>query len=72
MLPVGKLWAHNFVKRQPELQMRWVCRYNYQRAKCKDPKIIGKWSILVQNTKAKFGILDDIYNFDKTGFIELG
>ena len=45
-------------------------RYNYQRAKCKDPKVIGEWFALVRNTKAKFGILDDdTYNFDKTGFM---
>ena len=68
--PVGKLWAHNFVKRQPELDIRWTRRYDYQRAKCEDPKVIGEWFTLVQNVKAKYGIVeDDIYNFDKTGFM---
>jgi len=28
-LPVGKLWAHNFIKRQPELRTRFSRRYNY-------------------------------------------
>ena len=27
--PVGKLWAHRFVKRQPELRTRWLRRYDY-------------------------------------------
>jgi len=68
--PVGKLWAHNFVKRQPELRTRWSRRYDYQRAKYKDPKIISEWFTLVRNVKAKYGIVDDdIYNFDETGFI---
>jgi hypothetical protein len=68
--PVGKLWAHNFVKRQPELQTRWTRRYDYQRAKCEDPKVIGDWFSLVRNVKAKYGIVDDdIYNFDETGFM---
>jgi len=38
--PVGIQWAHNFVKRQPELRTRFTRKYNYQRAKCKDPKVI--------------------------------
>ena len=68
--PVGKRWAHNFVKRQPELRTRYSRRYDYQRAKCEDPKVIGEWFALVQNVKAKYGIVDDdIYNFDETGFM---
>jgi hypothetical protein len=68
--PVGKLWAHRFVKRQPELRTRWTRRYDYQRAKCEDPKVIGEWFALVRNVKAKYGIVDDdIYNFDETGFM---
>ena len=27
--PVGKLWAHNFVKRQPEIRTRYTRRYDY-------------------------------------------
>jgi len=68
--PVGKRWAHNFVNRKPKLDMRWTRRYDYQRAKCEDPKVIGEWFTLVQNVKAKYGIVDDdIYNFDETGFM---
>ncbi|OBS17615.1 hypothetical protein FPOA_11933 [Fusarium poae] len=68
--PVGKRWAHNFVKRQPELKIRLFRRYDYQRAKCEDPTIICGWFRLVQNTIAKYGIRsDDIWNFDETGFM---
>ncbi len=68
--PVGKRQVYNFVKRQPELQTRYMRRYNYQRAKCEDLKVISEWFALVQNVKAKYSIVDnDIYNFDKTGFI---
>ena len=67
---VGQLWAHRFVKRQPELRTRYTRRYDYQRAKCEDPKVISQWFTHVQNVKAKYGIVDDdIYNFDKTGFM---
>jgi hypothetical protein len=68
--PVGKRWAHNFVKRQPELKTRLFRRYDYQRAKCEDPTIIRGWFRLVQNTIAKYGIRsDDIWNFVETGFM---
>ncbi|KAJ5177477.1 uncharacterized protein N7500_000176, partial [Penicillium coprophilum] len=44
-------------------------RYNYERAKCEDPKIITEWFNLVQKTILQFGIdPNDIYNFDETGF----
>ena len=68
--PVGKLWAHNFVRRQPELRTRFSRQYDYQRAKCEDSKAISEWFTLIWNTKAKYGILDDdTYNFDETRFI---
>ena len=68
--PVGKLWAYRFVKRQLQIRTRYTRRYDYQRAKCEDPKVIGVWFVLVQNTRAKYGIVDDdVYNFDETGFM---
>ncbi|KAM5529819.1 hypothetical protein BFJ63_vAg17750 [Fusarium oxysporum f. sp. narcissi] len=68
--PVGKRWAINFIKRQPELKTRFQRRYDYQRAKCEDPIAIRNWFRLVQNTIAKYGIRsDDIWNFDETGFM---
>ncbi|RFN55665.1 tigger transposable element-derived protein 6 [Fusarium flagelliforme] len=67
---VGKRWASNFVKRQPELKTRFQRRYDYQRAKCEDLTIIHNWFRLVQSTIAKYGIRSDgIWNFDETGFM---
>ena len=67
---VGKLWASRFVNRQPELRTRYSRRYDYQRALCEDPRVINGWFALIQNVKAKYGILnDDTYNFDETGFM---
>jgi hypothetical protein len=35
-----------------------------------DPELISAWFRLVENIRAKYGILDyDFYNFDETGFI---
>ncbi|KAJ3469895.1 hypothetical protein MRS44_003960 [Fusarium solani] len=68
--PVGTRWAHNFVKRHPDLKTRFFRKYDYQRAKCEDPIIIRNWFRLVGNTIAKYGIRsDDLYNFDETGFL---
>jgi hypothetical protein len=68
--PVGVNWASNFIKQQPELYTRWVRKYNYQRAKYEDPKVIRPWFTLIYNLKVKYSILDkDLYNFNKTGFI---
>jgi hypothetical protein len=53
---VGALWAHRFVKRQPELITRFSRNYDYQRALCEDPEIIRNWFALVRNTIAKYSI----------------
>jgi hypothetical protein len=67
---VGKNWTGNFIKRSPELKMRFDRKLDYQRAKNEDPEIINAWFALVRNTIAKYGIPDDdIYNFDETGFM---
>jgi hypothetical protein len=39
-LSVGDNWVTNFVKRHPILSSRFLKRYNFERAKCKDLKII--------------------------------
>ena len=68
--PVGKNWAENFVRRQPELKTQKTRSYDNQRALCEDPEIIGNWFRLVANFIAKVGIrVEDIYNFDETGFL---
>ncbi len=67
---VGKNWVYNFVQRHPELQSKYNRKYDYQRAKCEDPKIISGWFVRVQQVKTQYGIPDeDIYNFDETGFM---
>ena len=67
---VGVNWPSTFVKRQPELTVRFNRKYNYKRALCEDPEVIQGWFSLVENIKAKYGILDDdTYNFDEAGFI---
>ncbi|KAG2000791.1 hypothetical protein GB937_010830 [Aspergillus fischeri] len=59
----------HFIKRHDEIISKYTRKYDYQRAKCEDPKIIKQWFDLVQNTIVKYGILEqDIYNFDETGF----
>ncbi|KAJ5169708.1 uncharacterized protein N7500_002491 [Penicillium coprophilum] len=69
VLSVGENWVTKFVKRNPLLSSRFSRRYNYERAKCEDLKIIQEWFNLVQNTILQFGIdPDDVYNFDETGF----
>ena len=67
---VGKLWAHRFVQRQPALKTRFNRVYDFQRALCEDPELIGGWFQLVKNMRTKYGVLDcDFYNFDETGFM---
>ena len=44
---VGEKWVYNFIKRRPLLSSRFLRRYNYERAKCEDPKIIGEWFNLI-------------------------
>jgi hypothetical protein len=66
---VGEKWVYNFVKRHDELATRLSRRYDYQRAKCEDPKAIREWFSCVEETIREHGIVcDDIYNFDETGF----
>ena len=66
---VGKNWVHNFVKCHDKLKTQYSQRYNYERAKCEDPKAIQGWFDCIQRTIQEHGILeDDIYNFDETGF----
>ena len=67
---VGKLWTARFIARRKELKTRLNRVYDFQRAACEDPELIGAWFKLVENMKAKYGIQDsDLYNFDETGFI---
>jgi hypothetical protein len=40
---VGPRWPITFVKRQPELQVKFNRKYDYKRALCEDPKAIRAW-----------------------------
>ena len=67
--PLGRCWAQRFINAQPELKMRWSRKFHSQRALCEDPVTIQEWFKLVQDTRERYGILDeDTYNFDETGF----
>jgi hypothetical protein len=66
---VSERWITRFIKRHDEFISKYTRKYNYQRAKCKDPEVINQWFSLIKNTIVKYGILEqDIYNFDETGF----
>jgi hypothetical protein len=66
---VGENWVSRFVRSRPELDSRLSRRFDIQRAKCEDPKVIGDWFKRVNAIRLQHGILDDdVYNFDETGF----
>jgi hypothetical protein len=66
---IGEKWVYNFTKRTPELQAHYSRRYDYQRAKQEDPRVIQKWFTTIKAIVVQHGILpEDIYNFDETGF----
>lgn len=66
---IGKNWAYSFIKRRNEIKTTFSRQYNYQRTKCKDPKIIKEWFQRVQITIMQYGIVtEDIFNFDETGY----
>lgn len=68
--PVGKCWVDRFTKRTPEIKLRRSRPYDRQRALNEDARVITPWFKLVEDTKAKYGILDeDTHNFDETGFM---
>ena len=67
---VGQKWPANFVRRTESLTTRFNRAYDRQRALCEDPVLIRSWFELVEQTKAKHGILnEDVYNFDEAGFM---
>ena len=49
--PVGVNWPCTFVKRTPELKVKFNRKYDYKRAKCEDPEIIEGWFRLVETRK---------------------
>jgi len=68
-ITIGGHWVNRFIKRHPELKSKYTRKYDYQRAKCEDSKLIKAWFTRVRETIEKYGILmEDIYNMDETGF----
>jgi len=68
-ISIGPNWVTRFIKQHSDLASKYNRKYDYQRAQCEDPEIVRNWFNLVQNTIAKYGILEqDIYNCDETGF----
>jgi hypothetical protein len=66
---VGKNWVTEFIKRHDEIKSRFARRYNFQRALCKNPKLIRQWFDRLKEICMQYGIsTEDIYNFDETGF----
>jgi hypothetical protein len=66
---VGVNWVSSFLRRNKDIKTRYLRRYNYQRAKCEDPKLIREFFEAFHKTVMDYGISDDdIYNFDETGF----
>ena len=64
---VGDKWVCNLVQRKDELKSRFSRLYNYQRAKCEDPKLLRGGYERVQSTITQYGIQSgNIYNFDET------
>jgi len=66
---IGKNWLKRWVNRNNVLIAKHLHKYDYQRAKYKDPEIFGNWFKLLQANITKYGIIaEDIYNFDETEF----
>jgi hypothetical protein len=66
--PVGRHWAERFVTRSDQLKMAFNRAKDRQRILQEDPEIISAWFKLVEDTKAKYGVHDDVHNFNETGF----
>ncbi|KAI7975922.1 hypothetical protein EIK77_009204 [Talaromyces pinophilus] len=66
---IGVNWVNAFLKRNPDINVKFARRLAYSRALCEDPVIIGGFFEQLSQHKKEYGIVDeDIYNFDETGF----
>lgn len=66
---VSRDWAREFVGRTPALKICLDRKNKSHQSTHKDPQPIAQWLKLVQNTKAKYGILDqDLYNLGEASF----
>ncbi|OJD09603.1 hypothetical protein ACJ73_10193 [Blastomyces percursus] len=53
---VGKNWVSNLIKRRTELQWCYSRRYNHERAKCEDRRVIQDWFKTLGDIIAEHGI----------------
>ena len=53
---VGVNWVYRYTERYDELRSRYSRRYNYERAKCEDPRVIKPWFDLIRRTINENGI----------------
>ena len=66
---IGQHWVNNFINRYDQIRSKYNRKYDYQRAKCENPKLIKAWFEQVRRAIDEHGIQEeDIYNFDETGF----
>ena len=54
-ITIGGHWVNHYIQHHPELKSKYTRKYDYQRAKCEDPKIIREWFNLVQITIMQYG-----------------
>src|SRR5205085_1347389 len=40
---VGKYWPRKFINKTPELKLKMSRPYDYERAKCEDPRTLQEW-----------------------------
>jgi hypothetical protein len=67
---IGKNLVYRLIQRRSELKPRFPRRYNYERAKYEDQKIIQEYFDSVHKDISQYGISpEDIYSFDETGVI---
>jgi hypothetical protein len=67
--PVGQNWVRKFINRHDTLKSKYNRKYDYQRAKYEDPKLIRAWFQRARATITKYDIHNnDIYNFDEIDF----
>jgi hypothetical protein len=57
---VGEKRVYNLVQRRPEIESKFSRRYNYERAKCEDPKIIQEHFDRVRDVISEYGVLPKI------------
>lgn len=67
--PIGKTWAHRFIKRHSEYKCRFLRHLDQDRYWNTDPVVFKKWFDLVEKIMKKNDITKDrLFNMDEKGF----